>query len=274
MKLPRTPVPSHRGRTRAPRRGAAGWLRDLTAALVLAVAVGACQDSAPDAAGDEAPESAREQAAATEPADDRASGAPAPGERPEPAPERARAEAQRFDLAEMGYTAGAADAPIRVIEFSDFGCGYCRRFHVETYPTLHEEYVETGKVRWKYVPFVLGSFPNASEAAHAGECAIAQDRFPPLRRRLFRDQGEWRQADRPEETFVRFAREEGLDADRFRSCLEEERRADRVRRNVELGRRVGVRGTPTFIVQGYPLQGAQPVHVFRQIFERLLAAER
>lgn len=179
----------------------------------------------------------------------------------------------RFDLSGMGYTVGAADAPIRVVEFSDFGCGYCRRFHLETYPTLHEEYVESGKVRWKYIPFVLGSFPNASEAAHAGECAIEQGKFPSLRRRLFEDQGEWRAANRPDEVFVRFARDEGLDADRFRTCLEEDRRADRVRQNVELGRRIGVRGTPTFIVQGYPLQGAQPVPVFRQIFEQLLAAE-
>ena len=54
--------------------------------------------------------------------------------------------AQEFTLAEIGFDFGSADAPIAVVEFSDYGCGYCRRFHTETFPTLMEEYVETGKV--------------------------------------------------------------------------------------------------------------------------------
>lgn len=178
-----------------------------------------------------------------------------------------------LDVTELGYDQGRPDAPIRVIEFSDFGCGYCRKFHVETFPTLAEEFIEPGKVVWKYVPFVLGMFPNAVEAANAGECAGEQGRFAAVRDRLFEEQAEWRKAGDPFEVFYEYAEEEGLDAARFRACVEEGWMADRVRRSVQAGHRLGVRGTPTFVVNGFPLQGALPVSVFRDIFQRLLEEE-
>lgn len=197
---------------------------------------------------------------------------PDPTSRPSAAGPPASDDTQTVNLTDLGFTRGAADAPIRVVEFSDFGCGYCRKFHAETYPALEEEYIETGKVAWKYIPFVLGMFPNAVEAAMAGECAGAQDRFAVMRDRLFRDQGEWRKASDPYELFKRFAREEGLDQDRFARCVDERRPSERVRANIQAGRDVGVRGTPMFLVQGYPLQGALPLSVFRDVFDRVLDA--
>lgn len=251
------------------RRARPARLLHLIAVLLLAAGFTGCEGRAGD--GDRASDGVARAEETRAP--DRGPDAPGGTARDRPSsPDPGERDPRSFDLARMGYTAGSSDAPIRVVEFSDFGCGYCRKFHIETYPALHREYVETGKVRWKYVPFVLGSFPNGREAAHAGECAIEQDGFPRMRRRLFEDQSQWRRSDRPVDVFVRLAEEEGLDAGRFRTCLEEGRRADRVRENVALGRRVGVRGTPTFVIQGYPLQGAQPVQVFRQIFERLLSA--
>lgn len=178
-----------------------------------------------------------------------------------------------IDVSEMGYTTGSASAAIRVIEFSDFGCHFCRKFHLETYPALHDQYVATGKVLWKYIPYVLGIFPHSVEAARAGECAISEDesRFPALRDRFFQDQKEWKEAEDPTETFTRLAEESGLDADEFRACLEEKRPEERVRRNIAVGRRIGVRGTPTFVVGGFPLSGAQPLEVFQQIFDQMLS---
>lgn len=223
---------------------------------------------APRSAEDSAPEPGDRSsgAARATTTDDRRTGAP----RPRRMSGLRSADTAGVDVSGMGYTVGSPDAPIRVVEFSDFGCGYCRKFHLETYPTLHEEYVETGKVRWTYIPFVLGIFPNGVEAARAGECAIDQGRFPPIRDRFFEDQDAWQETDDPLGVFVRLAREEGLDAERFRSCLEERQPEERVRRNIQLGQRVGVRGTPTFLVEGHPLQGALPVDVFRQVFERVL----
>lgn len=226
--------------------------------------------------GTPAPTSERESSPAPAPGQERAapsSDADGPGAGARPGPEPPASppgDSQRIDVSDLGYTTGSPDAPIQVIEFSDFGCGYCRKFHLETYPTLHEEYVETGKVAWKYIPFVLGQFPNGVEAALAGECAIAQGGFPAFRDRLFEDQGPWREAGEPLDVFVRLAREEGLDADRLRTCYEEGHPEERVRQNIRVGRQVGVRGTPTFLVAGHPLQGALPLEVFREIFDGIL----
>jgi len=176
----------------------------------------------------------------------------------------------RFNVTGRGHNAGSPDAPIRVVEFSDFACPHCREFHLRSYPTIHEEFVETGTVLWKYIPYVLGSFPNSVEAARAGECAIEQEAFPPLRDRLFAEQPDWVQADDPRELFIGYAGEEGLDVEQFNSCLEEGRRDDEVQQNIELGRQVGIRGTPTFMVNGNVIQGNRPPEVFRDVFGMLL----
>jgi protein-disulfide isomerase len=158
---------------------------------------------------------------------------------------------QSLDIASLGYNEGPADAPVRVLEFSDFGCGYCRRFHEESYPALVEEYMEAGKVEWKYVPIILGMFPNAMEAARAGECAGEQGAFP-------RMEG--------------YARELDLDVVRFRQCVNERWRDQRIQAGTQLSRQVGVRGTPTFFVVGYaPIPGAIPLDLFRAALDTVYA---
>lgn len=182
----------------------------------------------------------------------------------------AEGERQRINITDLGVNIGDPDASIQVVEFSDFGCPHCRAFHMETYPTLHDEYVETGKVIWKYVPFVLGTFPNSLPAARAGECAIAQNRFPRLRDRLFRTQSEWMSVGDPTDLFVDYSRDVGLDAERFRTCLEEGHREERIRETLAVGRDVGINGTPTFFIQGRVIEGNRPVEFFRQVFDGLL----
>src|SRR5690606_5236673 len=71
----------------------------------------------------------------------------------------------------VGHVYGAETAPVTVYEFSDFGCPFCRMFAITTFPELRRDYVDTGLVRWIYVPIVTGSFRNGDEAARAGECA-------------------------------------------------------------------------------------------------------
>lgn len=175
---------------------------------------------------------------------------------------------QQMDLAVLGFNEGTAGAPVRVVEFSDFGCGYCRRFHEEIYPVLVEEYMETGKVEWKYVPMVIGMFPNALEAARAGECAGEQDRFPVMRDLLFARQQEWKQSDDPEPLLEGYAREVGLEMERFNNCVAQGWRDERIQAGTAFSRELGVRGTPTFFVVGYaPIQGAIPLELFRQVLD-------
>ena len=172
----------------------------------------------------------------------------------------------------MGHGVGPVDAPIQIIEFSDFGCGYCRVFQEQTRPVLDEEYVATGKVRWTYVPFVLGMFPNGDAAAVASECAAEQGRFDDMRVRLYRDQQGWRNTENPDSYFAQIAEEEGLDGSRFFQCLDEERASGRVQENTRVGRSAGIRGTPAFFINGFPVNGAQPLETFRDILDVRLSA--
>jgi protein-disulfide isomerase len=167
---------------------------------------------------------------------------------------------------------GSPDAPIHIIEFSDFGCGYCRVFQSETRPVLDEEYVATGKVRWTYIPFVLGMFPNGDAAAVAGECAGEQDRFDIMRRRLYEDQQGWRNNPEPDSFFRTLAEEEGLDGERFAACLDAENGPTRIQENTRLGQSLGVRGTPSFFVNGFPVSGAVPLETFRDILDMELTS--
>lgn len=182
-------------------------------------------------------------------------------------------EAPELDFSQLGYDSGDADAPIQVVEFSDFGCGYCARFHTEVFPALEREYIDAGKVEWKYVPMILGIFgANAEIAARAGECAGEQGGFPTMRDVLFERQSEWKRAAEPRAMFDRYAREQGLDLDRFGQCIDEDWRGDRVRAGTQLSRQSGVRGTPTFFVVGYgSIPGMLPLDVFRQVLDTAYA---
>lgn len=176
-------------------------------------------------------------------------------------------ESRPLDIARMGYDRGSPEAPVRVLELSDFGCGYCRRFHQEVFPALLEIYVDAGLVQWKFVPFVLGMFPNGLEASIAGECGGEQDQFFPMQTRLFSDQSGWKNSQDPFPFFSRIAEEEGLDVDRFNRCVEGGWRESKVRANIRLGREVGARGTPTFLIDGAPVAGALPLDTFRDILD-------
>jgi len=187
-----------------------------------------------------------------------------------PTPPAAEQDRPPVNLAGLGFDEGIPTARISVVEFSDFGCGFCRRFHEATWPVLKEEFVDTGKVRWKYLPFAIGMFTNGSEAALAGECAGAQGEFDAMRSRLYATQPEWRATEDPLSLFTGYAREEGLDPDRFSACLLDPGMHRRHEASNDIARRLGIRGTPTFFVEGYPLEGAIPVEMFRELLQRLV----
>ena len=205
---------------------------------------------------------------------------PEGGTAPAQPPAAPRAQAQEpsrtggTDVDALGFTRGSPDAPVRVVEFSDFGCGYCRQFHEEAWPTLRRDYVETGRVEWKMVPFDVGMFPHARQAVLAGECAGEQDRFDDLRERLFAEQRTWKSGSAGEalSLFRRLAGEEDLDMDRFNRCMAQGWRAARVDASNALARQLGIRGTPTFYILGFGIvPGALPADQFAQLLDEVLA---
>ena len=189
--------------------------------------------------------------------------APAPpaGDRPSP----------RQTLEDLGHVKGSPDAPVRIIEFSDFGCGYCRKFHEETFPQILDEFVNAGTVQWRTVQFDVGMFPNAEDAALAGECAAEQERFDPMADGLFAEQRTWKGGSDAAGVFESVARDAGLDMARFRSCMTERRPQEQVAVATQLARQLGIRGTPTFFIEGFPVQGALPFELWKEYIGVVLA---
>jgi len=180
------------------------------------------------------------------------------------------AERQQLALGDVGYAIGNPDAPVTVVEFSDFGCGFCRAFALESFPTLRKEFIATGKVRWRYVPFVLGIFPNGDRAAGAAICANPQgsDAFWKMHDLLYETQHEWKSAgNRARAHFERLAAGIGLDLGQFLDCYDNDRAVPEVTLNTRLGQQLGVRATPTFFINGVRVEGAIPLDLFKRILE-------
>jgi protein-disulfide isomerase len=172
---------------------------------------------------------------------------------------------------------GDPDAPITIVEYSDYQCPFCARHGEQTLPQLFKNYIETGQVRYVFKDFPLTSIhPQAIKAAEAARCARevgGDDAYWKMHDRLFDGQGQW--SGNPEylTVFKGYASELGLDGVLFDECLDSGRHAAGVEADLREGAGFGVSGTPAFFVNGQPLSGAQPYEVFVQVIEALLAED-
>lgn len=173
-----------------------------------------------------------------------------------------------IDLTGVGYDYGNPSASVVVVNFSDFGCPFCGSFARETQPSLDREFVATGKVFFKYVPFVMGMFPNGEQAARAGECAGDQGKFQAMHDRLYAEQKEWKSSRSPESILKKYAAGIGLDAARFAACYAGGTTHQRTALATDRADRLGIRATPTFYVNGYQIEGALPLEDFRRVLSR------
>lgn len=168
---------------------------------------------------------------------------------------------------------GELDAPLTVIEFSDFQCPFCRRHHTETQPALDEKYVDTGKVLWVFKHFPLNIHPQAPAAGVAAECAAEQGMFWEMNDALFASVEAWSISD-PTSVFEDLAADLGLDGAAFTACLEDPEMMERVNSDMAEGSQF-VQGTPTFIIvrgdQGSIIPGALPEATFSEVLDAELA---
>jgi hypothetical protein len=170
----------------------------------------------------------------------------------------------------ISWAWGSQRAIIEVVEFTDFGCPYCASFHTDSYGALFADYVETGKVRWVFVPFASGRFRGALEATLFAACGVEQGKdIASLRRLIFERQSEWLVGNAVA-TFAAYADEVGLIPAEYRACISSERTGDRIRENGRRALDAGVRGTPTLLVDGFPVMGALPIDFYRQLLDRTI----
>jgi hypothetical protein len=181
---------------------------------------------------------------------------------------------QIVDLSRLGYNEGnPEEAVVRVVEFSDFGCVFCARFHMQDYGILHDEFVAGGDVVWKYVPITIGGFPNGNLAALTAECVGEQGDFAPIRDLLFENRETWIATPTAEsgELFRSYAEAVGADMAAWEQCLTGGEASARIEQSNQMASELGVRGTPTFIVEGFPVQGAPPLADFQEALRQMVA---
>lgn len=157
---------------------------------------------------------------------------------------------------------GDPNAPVTIVEFSDYECPFCARFYSETFSKIEENYINTGKVKFVYRDFPLSFHANAQKAAEAAECAGDQGKYYEMHDLLF-EKGVSGGVD----AFKSYAIEIGLDSSEFDSCLDSGKFESEVQKDFEDGRALGVQGTPAFIINGQAISGAQPYEVFKQIID-------
>ncbi|MEO5567941.1 MAG: DsbA family protein [Gemmatimonadaceae bacterium] len=178
------------------------------------------------------------------------------------------------DLTGIGYDRGSPTAPVIMVEFSDFACPYCAEFTRKTFPAIDQEFIKTGKVFFKYVPFVAGSFRNSAEATRAAECVGEQGAFWLMADRLSETQSGWKMRGSPDALLRRVARSTKVDSARYAACYADRHTESRTRNATDIANRVGVWVTPSFVVNGQPVQGALPLVEFRKVIIRAIAATR
>jgi protein-disulfide isomerase len=157
---------------------------------------------------------------------------------------------------------GDKNAPVTIIEFSDFQCPYCARFYLQTLPLIERDYINTGKVKLVYKHFPLRFHQYAEKAAEASECANEQGKFWEYHDIIFKNQ-----RDLSIGNLKKWAKELALDTKKFNSCLDSGKYKSKVNTNIQEGSNAGVSGTPAFFVNGKKLVGAQPFDAFKQIIE-------
>src|SRR5215510_2608189 len=179
-------------------------------------------------------------------------------------PVRVMLEAPRQKVeAAKGAAKGPANAPIEIIEFSDFQCPFCQRAN----PTVEQVLKTYGdRVHFVYRHYPLPSHPNARPAAEASACAEEQGRFWEYHDQLFANATRLTDADLKQHAVAA-----GLDASRFNACFDSHKFKSAVDKDMAEGNQAGVSGTPAFFINGRALEGAQPFEAFKRVIDEELA---
>ena len=165
---------------------------------------------------------------------------------------------------------GDPDAPITIVEYSDFECPFCQRYFQQTYPTLKEEYIDTGKVNLVYKDFPLNNIhPLAEPAAIASKCVFklsgSDETFFEYHDTIFNNQNVL-----SESNLKKWALDVGVSESNYETCIENPEIASQVQADLEEGTQLGVTGTPSFVIDGELLVGAQPISAFRDVIDSKL----
>lgn len=172
-------------------------------------------------------------------------------------------------------TIGDEDAPVTIIEFTDYQCPFCKKYGKEAFPKIKEEYIDTGKVKYVFKDFPVPSLghDNAVKMAKAANCAGEQGMYVEMHDKLFEEQNKispQRTAKFDASKIDTWAQEIGLNMEEYNSCMSKSSVEDEINADLSEGKNGGVQGTPTFFINGEKLVGAQPFTRFQDKIESAL----
>ena len=173
------------------------------------------------------------------------------------------ATAQNFAITKSDHVRGNFNAPITLVEYSDFECPFCEKIY-PTFKKILNDYPD--QVRLVYKHFPLGFHPNAQKAAEASECANEQGKFWEYHDLIFEKQSGGLSLI----NFKQWAGDLGLNTKKFNNCLDSSKYAQKVQTDATDGQSRGVNGTPATFVNGQLVSGAVPYESFKPIIDQLL----
>lgn len=165
-------------------------------------------------------------------------------------------------------TTGTSDAPVTLVEVSDFGCSHCRNFHQTKASEIMERFVDQGLVRWISVPYALG--PQTVPAANAAMCANEQGQYFEFSEELFNIEPV--EAALTRDAFLSAGEDIGLDVDSFMVCVEDGRHNNTISTNQAAARIAKVNSTPSFFVNDQIIRGNVPLEEFERRFNEALGS--
>lgn len=170
-----------------------------------------------------------------------------------------------------GSAWGPVDAPVKIVEYSNFGCSHCRNFALDAGQKLRQEYGAGGKVRFEFKQFKLGD-PSTTDAANASLCAADQSRFWDYHDLLFQKQGISATAF-SKGSLKAYAKQLNLDSTTFDTCVDKSQFMATVNQDSQDGVNLGVNGTPTFFINGEQSVGDQPYDQLKAKVDAAIAAK-
>ena len=165
---------------------------------------------------------------------------------------------------------GDPNAPVKIIEYSDFQCPYCAQFVKNTEQQIIDAYIATGKVYFEYHSFSDFIGPESARAAEAAYCAGDQNKFWEMHDIIFANQTGENAGAFTDKRLKAFAAKIGLDTAKFNDCFTSGKYADQVKQDGVAATQAGVKATPSFVVNGKLIEGAQPFSVFQSEIDALL----
>lgn len=168
------------------------------------------------------------------------------------------------------FTLGRSDAPLVMVEYTDYQCAFCNQFYANTFPELKKQYIDTGKMRFISRDFPLEFHQNALKAAQATHCAGEQDKFWQMKDSLMINS-----ARLTPDLINSIARDIPLDMSRYQTCMETGKYLTEIKNGIAAANSVGINGTPSFVIgtmngdtlNGLRVVGAQPFSVFEKLIK-------